>query len=78
METKIHHEPPGVEELREMRSNILRSINSLELCWRCQRICECDQWLVNEVALVWICRECRPKISYRLEKPPKFRVSYSD
>lgn len=45
------------EELKEMREHIRQSVNSLELCAMCQRICECEQLHVNE-SDIWICIEC--------------------
>jgi hypothetical protein len=55
-------------ELKEMRKNIRRTVNSLEVCWSCQRICECKQWLVNKGFPIWLCIECPPEVLYRLEK----------
>ena len=44
-------------ELKVMQDNIYRSVNALELCWACDRICECKQWIINR-EIRWICREC--------------------
>ncbi len=45
-------------ELKEMRENIHRSVNSLEICAGCDRICECEQWARDGGALRWLCFEC--------------------
>lgn len=45
------------KELKLMQDNIYRSVNALELCWACDRICECKQWIVNR-KVRWICEEC--------------------
>lgn len=62
-------------ELKQMRNNIRRIVNSLESCWSYQRICECEQWLVNEVVPAWLCIDCLSEVSYRLEKQSGVPVS---
>ena len=52
-----------LEELREMRENVHRNVDALELCWSCQQICECEQRLVDDAAPVWLCRECGSKLA---------------
>ena len=47
-----------VGQLRQMRENVRRSVDLLELCWSCQRICECQHGLVDDGAPVWLCQEC--------------------
>jgi hypothetical protein len=59
--------PLGPYELKEIRGRIRKSVNSLELCEVCERICECEQWLVNDVQ-VWVCIECLPRDLSRLKK----------
>jgi hypothetical protein len=56
------------QELARMRDNVCRKINALELCWYCDRICECEQSFINESFPVWLCGKCSPEVSYRLEK----------
>lgn len=51
------------QELVEMRENIRRNISSLELCWNCQKISECRQWLVNEIVPVWLCDSCVDEVT---------------
>jgi len=55
-------------EFHRMKQNVSRCVNSLELCWSCERICECEQWLANEAVPVWLCMECLSEVSYRLAK----------
>jgi len=62
-------------ELKQMRENICRSVNSLELCWGCDRICECERWLINESLPVWLCHECLVEVSCNLEKRSGVPVS---
>ena len=52
-----------LDELHEMQENIRRNVGALELCWMCQRVCECEQSLVDDAAPVWLCRECRGKLA---------------
>jgi len=61
----------GVAEFRELigiRENVRHSVESLELCWSCERICECEQWLVNGVVSLWLCGECVDGVCRRLEE----------
>jgi hypothetical protein len=60
--------PSEAGELKQMRNNVHRIVNSLEICCACQRICECEQWLMNESVSVWLCIECLVEASDRLEK----------
>lgn len=50
-------------ELKEMKENIRRSVNALELCWSCQKICECERGIVDDAAPVWLCTGCQSKFS---------------
>jgi hypothetical protein len=65
------------DELRRMRDSVRRSVNSLELCWSCQRICECEQWLANESVPLWLCTECVFEAWHRLENLSMSPVSLS-
>lgn len=51
-----------VRELKEMRENIRHCVDSLEMCWSCQRICECEQQVVDDAAPVWLCWDCLARI----------------
>ena len=54
-------------ELKQLRDHISEIVNSLELCSGCERICECEQLLVNEAVPVWLCNECLLEFPWRLE-----------
>jgi hypothetical protein len=45
-------------ELLEMRGNIRRAVDSLEVCWSCQNVCECDAAVVDDGPPVWLCDGC--------------------
>jgi len=45
-------------ELLEMRGNIRRVVDSLEVCWSCQNVSECDAAVVDDGPPVWLCGEC--------------------
>ena len=67
----------NTRELRQMREEVSRVVNSLELCWDCKRVCECEQWVVNESVPVWLCVECLPEVAFRLEKRSGIPISLS-
>ncbi len=46
------------KEWIEMRDNIRRAVDSLELCWRCQRVSECQKYILGNTILVWLCKSC--------------------
>lgn len=71
----MENAPQGQGELKQLRDNICRTVNSLELCWGCERICECEQWLVNEAVPVWLCIHCLSEVSFRLQKQLGVTVS---
>ena len=60
-----------------MRNHVSRTVNSLELCWGCERICECEEWLINEAVPVWVCIDCLAKVSFKLEKLSGVPISTS-
>ena len=45
-------------ELKQLQEMVLQSVDAQELCWNCQRICACEQWLVNETVPLWLCSDC--------------------
>ncbi len=55
------------DELKQLQDMVLQSVDSQELCWSCQRICECEQWLVNDTVPLWLCPECFFEAWQRLE-----------
>ena len=63
------------QELKEMQDHVRRVVNSLELCWHCERICECERWAVNQAIAVWLCAECLSETLQGLAQPSEFRVS---
>ena len=63
------------QELREMRDNVCRVVYSLELCWHCERICECERWAVNQAVAVWLCSECLSGTLQGLAQASEARVS---
>lgn len=53
-------------ELIAMRANIREKVGLLELCWSCQKISECRQWLINDMVPVWLCEKCVDEVTYRM------------
>ena len=46
------------KELVQMQENVRRVVQSLELCWRCQRVSECQKYILGNMVLVWLCPGC--------------------
>ena len=46
------------QEMVEMRANVRRAVESLELCWRCQHVSECQKYVLGNMVLVWLCPGC--------------------
>jgi len=46
------------QEMVEMKANVRRAVESLELCWRCQRVSECQKYVLGNMVLVWLCPGC--------------------
>ena len=63
------------KELKELRENVLRTVNSLELCWGCERVCECEEWAVKQEVVVWLCRDCLATVASRLQEDSSHPVS---
>ena len=63
-----------VKELTQMRENIRRHVDALELCWSCQRISECQQVVMDDGAPVWLCCECWELVQLQQEIAPGFPV----
>ena len=49
------------DELTQMRENIRRSVEALELCWSCQCVAECEPAPVDDGPPVWLCAGCATK-----------------
>jgi len=47
-----------VQDWVEMRENIRRVVSALEVCWRCQRVSECQRYILGNLVLVWLCQGC--------------------
>ena len=54
-----------MDELRELRSNIRRGVNSLEVCWACGVVCEGSAWKLSGRQQVWLCEKCREEQAAR-------------
>lgn len=70
-------DPASFHDLRQMQENIQREIEALELCWGCEKICACQQWLINDAVPVWLCEGCLGEVSYRLEERSGVPLSFS-
>lgn len=56
-----------VQEMVEMRDNVRRAVESLELCWRCQNVAECQKYVLGNMVLVWLCPDCLTELH---QQPP--------
>ena len=54
-----------LQELTEMRENIRRTIEALELCWSCERVSECEPVVVDDGPPVWLCFDCAARVQSR-------------
>ena len=61
------------ENLLEMRENIRRAVNSLEVCWRCQKVSECQKYILGNLVLVWLCQNCMTEMEQPSQPRPKRR-----
>jgi hypothetical protein len=59
------------KELNEMQENVRRAVNALELCWRCQRVSECQKYVLGNMVLVWLCAGCLVELHQPASAPPK-------
>jgi len=63
-----------VEANREwvaMRNNVSRVVHSLELCWKCQKVSECQKYVLGQTVLVWLCKSCLTEMEARQPDPPR-------
>ena len=72
------------KELVQMQENVRRVVQSLELCWRCQRVSECQKYILGNMVLVWLCPGCLSELhqpacgpSKRRSRPPASRKPVS-
>lgn len=61
------------KELVQMRENVRRVVHSLELCWRCQRVSECQKYVLGNMVLVWLCAGCLLELHQPAPGPAKRR-----
>ena len=62
------------KEWNEMRNNIHRVVHALELCWKCQRVSECQKYILGQTVLVWLCKGCLSEMEKPIQVRPKSRV----
>lgn len=48
-----------------MKENIQKAVGSLEVCWKCQQVSECQKYVLGNMVMVWLCRGCLTE----LERP---------
>ena len=63
------------KELITMRHNIREKVGLLELCWSCQNVSECRQWLINESIPMWLCAGCVEEVCYRMTEEAGMSLS---
>ena len=55
-----------MEDLREMRNNVRRGVNALDVCWSCENVCEVSRTILGDGHRVWLCPACeREAVAYR-------------
>jgi hypothetical protein len=59
------------KELVEMQENVRRAVHALELCWRCQRVSECQKYVLGNMVLVWLCPGCLVELHQPASTSPK-------
>ena len=57
----------------EMRENIHRAVCALEVCWKCQRVSECEKYILGNMVLVWLCQGCQHEMKQPRPERPKTR-----
>ena len=63
--------------LAGMSENVRVNLKMLEVCWSCERVSECQHWLVNDSVPVWLCGECVEEVSYRMADETGMPLSLS-
>ena len=56
-----------IRQLMQMKENVRRSVQALELCWGCERISECEGGIVDDAVPVWLCTKCRKRIQLNIK-----------
>ena len=59
------------KEVAEMQENVRRAVQALELCWRCQRVSECQKYVLGNMVLVWLCPRCLVELHQPASSPLK-------
>ena len=54
-------------ELRDLRTNVRRGVNALEVCWSCEVVCEASSARIGG-RLIWLCGPCDEERRQRSEK----------
>jgi hypothetical protein len=67
----------ATKEWKEMRNNIRRVVHSLEVCWKCQHVSECQKYILGQTVLVWLCKGCLTEMDKPVQFQPKARVRRS-
>ena len=50
------------EELHEIRENVRRNLQILELCLDCERISECTLVPIDDGSPIWLCEKCAARL----------------
>ena len=62
----MHTSHTEIDELREMRNNVRRGVNALEICWSCEKLCEVSRTVLGDGNRVWLCGPCeREALAHR-------------
>lgn len=65
--------PTVNRDLMEMRNNIRQAVNSLEVCWKCQNVSECNKYVLGHTVLVWLCTGCLSEMEKQQPERPRVR-----
>ena len=52
-----------VKDWMALRENVRRAVKELEICWRCQRVSECQKYVLGNMVMVWLCNGCRADLA---------------
>lgn len=62
------------QTMLEMRENVRRVVESLDVCWRCQNVTECRRHVLGNLVLVWLCAGCLQEMEHlQVERQPRAR-----
>jgi hypothetical protein len=57
----------------EMRENVRKAVQSLDVCWRCQNVSECRKYILGNLVLVWLCQGCMVEMDKPVVPRPRRR-----